>query len=211
MKNTLENLLNDKSLHDELIWLKKKIDSINSHLQNLKHTPDEIKTSDKKISGNFDHSRFVDIQLFLDYKSHMAAEIKAINDRIDELQRLLDDLVNAIDRKLSIDEFKKFEDLIYLKIEELKNACNKKFADKNETAKNLKYLDSQIKNILEIYIKNKEKGDNWLLAKKPIGGHSCASCEAYIGDLHENNQPIHWNKYPMRDPSDKLYRVILIV
>ena len=71
----------------------------------------------------------------------------------------------------------------------------------------MKYLDSQIKQILEIYVKNKEKGDNWLLAKKPFGGHSCASCETYLGELQDNSQPIHWNKYPMRDPNDKLYRV----
>lgn len=28
--------------------------------------------------------------------------------------------------------------------EELRIACNKKFADKNETAKNIKYLDTQV-------------------------------------------------------------------
>lgn len=208
LKQALNNLLNDKSLHDEVVYLKKKIESINSHLQNFKSSSDETtKNSEKKIQQNMDFSRYVELQLFLDHKSHVTSEIKALNDRIDELQRLLNDLVNALNDKLSINDFKQFEDLIYLKIEELKNACNKKFADKNETAKNLKYLDSQIKNILEIYIKNKEKGDNWLLAKKPFGGHSCASCEAYIGDLQDHSQPIHWNKYPMRDPSDKLYRV----
>ena len=56
-----------------------------------------------------------------------------------------------------------------------------------------------------------EKGDNWLLAKKPLGGNSCASCEAYIGDLHDNTQYVPWNKYPMRDPNDKLHRVIILV
>lgn len=207
LKQNLGNLLNDKSLHDEIVWLKKKIDSINSHLQSIKNSSDDTKTSEKRFSGNMDFSRYVEMQVFLEHKSYISADIKALNDRIDELQRLLNDLINALDKKLNITDFKRFEDLIYMKIEELKNACNKKFADKNETAKNLKYLDSQIKNILEIYIKNKDKGDNWLLAKKPFGGNSCASCEAYIGDLHENNQPIHWNKYPMRDPSDKLYRV----
>lgn len=208
LKQNLNNLLNDKSLHDEIIWLKKKIDAINSHLHSFKNSSDDMKSSEKKISSNMDLSRYMEMQLFLDFKSHLAGEIKAINDRIDELFRLLKDLETRLDEKLNISDFRKFEDLIYMKIEELKNACNKKFADKNETAKNLKYLDNQIKNILEIYIKNKDKGDNWLLAKKPFGGHSCASCEAYIGELHDNSQPIHWNKYPMRDPSDKLYRVI---
>ena len=53
-----------------------------------------------------------------------------------------------------------------------------------------------------------DKGENWLLAKKPIDGFACASCEAYIGELHDNNQYIPWNKYPIRDLNEKLYRVI---
>lgn len=56
-----------------------------------------------------------------------------------------------------------------------------------------------------------EKGENWLLAKKPIGGYKCASCESYIGDLTENMQQVNWNKYPVRDPTEKSYRVILII
>lgn len=52
-----------------------------------------------------------------------------------------------------------------------------------------------------------EKGENWLLAKKPINGMSCASCEAYIGDLHNTTQYLAWNKYPNRDMSDTKYRV----
>ena len=52
-----------------------------------------------------------------------------------------------------------------------------------------------------------EKGDNWLLASKPIGGYKCASCESYLGDLNENNQHLPWNKIPNRDPSERLYRV----
>ncbi len=52
-----------------------------------------------------------------------------------------------------------------------------------------------------------EKGDNWLLAKKPIGGFSCASCESYIGDIQENNQFLPWNKYPSRDANERVYRV----
>jgi hypothetical protein len=65
----------------------------------------------------------------------------------------------------------------------------------------------QIKHIIEFYIKKGDKSENWLLAKKPLGGHLCASCEAYIGDLHDNTQYLAWNKYPMRDPNEKFYRV----
>jgi len=55
-----------------------------------------------------------------------------------------------------------------------------------------------------------EKGDNWLLAKKPLdNGMSCASCEAYIGDLQNTNTHLYWNKYPTREMNEK-YRVIII-
>jgi len=94
-----------------------------------------------------------------------------------------------------------------MKIEDLKGQCVKKFADKNETNKNLKYLDAQLKQIYEVYLKKSEKSESWLLAKKPVGGFACASCENYIGDLHDSNTYVPWNKYPMRDPNDKLYRI----
>ena len=73
-------------------------------------------------------------------------------------------------------------------------------------------LNYQVKHIIEVYIKKLEKGDNWLLAKKPLGGYSCASCENYIGELHDKSESfVPWNKYPMRDANDKAYRVTLMI
>ena len=101
---------------------------------------------------------------------------------------------------------KNFEILINNKIEELKLMTGKKFADKIDTQKTFKYLDSQIKYLSDAYIKKSDRNDNWLIAKKPIGGHACASCEAYIGDLKEKGDFVAWNKYPQRE-KDKNYRV----
>jgi hypothetical protein len=101
---------------------------------------------------------------------------------------------------------KNLEEILLSKVEELKINSHRKFAEKNDTQKNIKYLDTQIKYIIDVYIKKMEKGDNWLLAKKPINGYNCASCEAYIGDLHDNNQYVPWNKYPNRE-NEKGYRV----
>ena len=58
-----------------------------------------------------------------------------------------------------------------------------------------------------------EKGDNWLLAKKPLdNGMACASCEAYIGDLHNDpNKFLAWNKYPLRESNENKYRVNKII
>jgi hypothetical protein len=77
--------------------------------------------------------------------------------------------------------------------------------------KNIKYLDTQLKHIIDSYIKKMEKGDNWLIAKKPANCYASASCESYIGDINEKgNDHVAWNKYPIRDPNEKAYRVNLI-
>ena len=91
-------------------------------------------------------------------------------------------------------------------MDEIKVITVKKFADKTEVSKNIRYLDTQIKHIMEMFSKKNDKGDNWLIAKKPINGYTCASCEQYLGDLHDNNQFVPWNKIP--NQNEKLYRVV---
>ena len=74
--------------------------------------------------------------------------------------------------------------------------------------KNVKYLQTEIKHFVEMSGKKfGDKSDNWLLAKKPVGSFTCASCENYIGDLQDNSQFVPWNKVPQRDPSERLYRI----
>ena len=74
--------------------------------------------------------------------------------------------------------------------------------------KNLKYLEYQTKNLIE---KNKkvEKADNWLLAKKAINPHLCASCDAYLGDLKPvtNSNFVGWNRFPLNESGRKIFRV----
>ena len=60
-------------------------------------------------------------------------------------------------------------------------------ADKNETKKALKLLEKQIKNLYDLIMANKGKGDNEedaMFARKPLGGWSCASCEKGLTNLH---------------------------
>jgi len=175
--------------------LKSQDDSKNNSAQNIKQVNENLK--------------FLEIQTFLEFKNFLIPEINSTNKRLDELGRLADDILTTMDVKPNLKDLKNLEEGIRIKIEELKSSSTKKFADKQETNNKYKYLDAQIKSLLEAQ-KSKEKGDNWLLAKKPVNGYSCASCEAYIGDLHDTTQPVHWNKYPNRDftnDPNKLYRV----
>lgn len=193
-------------MYDDILSLKKRIESLASAVYNMKANDDGPNVTPQKMLP-YDTSKFVDYSTFNEFKANMMREFDNVHLNISELRKLIDEIFLILKTKISDKEMKNLEDFLFIKLEEFKSACNKKFADKNETARNLKYLEQQIKNILETYLKKMEKGDNWLLAKKPIGGNSCASCEAYIGDLHDNSQYIPWNKYPMRDPNDKLYRI----
>jgi len=98
-------------------------------------------------------------------------------------------------------------DIIDAKLEENKIVFTKKFALKNEMVKNYKYLETEIKHFVDLYTKKfGDKSDNWLLAKKPVGNYTCASCENFIGDLNDKNQFVPWNKVPARDQSNRQKR-----
>ena len=90
-------------------------------------------------------------------------------------------------------------------IDELKLSLNKKYAEKTETTKTIKFLETQIKSIQESFQKKMDGADNWLLAKKPLNNYVCASCESIIkGELGKKSEFVAWNKYPNRE--EKSYR-----
>ena len=133
-------------------------------------------------------------------------EFNNVNENFNHLRKLIDNILDSLNNKSSFKDIKALEDDFNAKLEDLTLTNEKKYAERLETIKNIKFLDQQIKQIIEFYIKKSEKDTNWLIAKKPLNGNLCASCEAYIGDLKDNTNYIPWNKYPNRDV-EKLYRL----
>lgn len=213
LKNDLEKVKNDLSIvidethknSDDIYDIYKKIEEIMGLIHGLKNALSAI--SSIKGGDQIDFSKFVSITVFDGFKSETEKSIKDILDELDRLRRLINDILDQLKHKIGEKELKELEDYLMKKIEELAVACNKKFADKNETARNFRYLEEQIKHILSLLMKKDDKGDNWMFAKRPLMDFTCASCEAYIGELKDNGQYIPWNKYPMRDPNNKLYRL----
>ena len=93
-------------------------------------------------------------------------------------------------------------------MENLKQLISEKFVDKTTLNKNTKKIEMQTKQLIEEN-KKSEKMESWILAKRPVGGHLCASCEAYLGDLNKssNTKYIAWNKYPQKEPSEKVFKI----
>lgn len=96
---------------------------------------------------------------------------------------------------------------------EMVKALAKQFADKNDTKKALKLLERQLKNLYDLFMSRNgghhENEDDAMFTKKPLGGMSCASCEKDIINLQGRKVNfLPWNKFPLKDPSERIARVI---
>jgi signal transduction histidine kinase len=205
LKDTLQ-VLEDKRMPDEIAQLKRKLESLATAVLSMNHMEGE--TTNTK-SNNIDLSKYLEISLFSEFQKSYNRELDGIKRTSEDIRRNIDEILNILRTKAGEKDLKNLEDILLAKMEELKINSARKFADKTDTQKNVKYLDTQIKYIIDVYIKKMEKGDNWLLAKKPVNGYNCASCESYIGDLHDNTQYVAWNKYPARE-NEKGYRVDIV-
>ena len=211
LKDQFEDFITNTADHDDLQNVKRKLELINSKVHECETVQEELLT---KINQNtimkaqsVASDKYLLIQKFEDFKTQIIKEFTSINDNFTHLRRLVDNILEALKNKPSYRDIKALEEEILIKLEEFKVAVAKKFAERIETSKNFKYLDQQIKYILQVYTNKENKADSWLLAKRSLNSNLCASCEAYIGDLKDNNEYQPWNKYPMRDPNDKLYKL----
>ena len=210
LKDQMETLIDDQTDHEDIQNLKRRLEALSNkviEIRNKEQVTGDPNGSNSNKPSQIDSSKYIDYATFNTFKAQVIKEFENVNENLLTHRRLVDELFNLMKAKTSFKDLKTLEDDLMAKLEELKIACSKKFADKIETNKNMKYLDQQLKHIIDVYIKRMEKGDSWLIAKKPLNGHLCASCENYIGDLKENSAYVPWNKYPMRDPNDKLYRI----
>jgi hypothetical protein len=165
-------------------------------------------------NSKHDKSRSIELKGGTAEVSFFNEALKGINIQLtclqkdcDEFRRHFTDILPLMGKLASIKDLKNLEDVLKTMLDEYKLMASKRFADKIETQKSLKLLDTQIKHLIADYLKKNDKGDNWLLAAKPVGGYKCASCESYLGELNNKWEYLPWNKYPTRDFVDKSYRM----
>ena len=208
-----ETKADKKELKEKYDEHQMQIDAINKRLDGLfaQMLSRKNEGSDQPVI-DIDFSLYLPKSEFDKYKRDTTLEFKKIWDEIKNIKDLINKISSLLNNKANLSDLEDLKNLILAKLEELALACNKKFADRNETANNLKYLEDQIRKLFELLSSSKKdtfnEADNWLLAKKPISGYSCAACESVIGNLRDDaNKFIPWNKLPLRDPGDKLYRM----
>ena len=208
LKNIIRDFISDKTDHDNLVTLSKRFEIVSAITYKNQEMQEEFLKEKKKLQ-NFDPKKFVELDPFEEFKNNIYKLVTSFQKDFQDIKSELFEINNKnMGTKASIRDLKSLEDNVFVKIDELYNIIKEKYAEKNLISKNNKIMEIKIKHLLDEYRKN-ERSDAWLLSKKPIG-HLCASCEAYLGDLKDNStntKYIPWNKYPTKDPIDKLYRV----
>lgn len=193
---------NDRRYHD-IFTINKRLETFNNMLlllqsENSKHD----KSRSIEIKGGT-----AEVSFFNEALKGINIQLTCLQKDCDEFRRHFTDILPLMGKLASIKDLKNLEDVLKTMLDEYKLMASKRFADKIETQKSLKLLDTQIKHLIADYLKKNDKGDNWLLAAKPVGGYKCASCESYLGELNNKWEYLPWNKYPTRDFVDKSYRM----
>ena len=160
---------------------------------------------------------FVTNEDFNEYKKNTEDEFGKIWEEIEKLKRTTEMIFDHLKDKGSLKDLDDMKNYLLIKVEELFMGLSKKFVEKTENALAFKNLEEQFKKIIVLLAtKAEHENDNWLIAKKPINGFSCAACESFIGELKEeqNNKYIAWNKMPIRErekeqekEKEKIYRL----
>jgi len=212
--NMLEDELKEQSLKldtNHQAWDKNKSD-INNLVKKLEFLNTEYaRLSLQKVSVvaekpeiNFDFKSYLEKVEYNENKKDVNNKFEKVRLAIENLGRNLENIVNTLSHTVNEKELISYQGVVKNTLDELKLFINKRYADKIETNKSLKYLETQIKSFLEG--KKGDGSDNWLLAKKPLNNYLCASCESVIrGELDKRSEYIAWNKYPSRE--EKTYRM----
>ena len=211
LKESIDDLITNQIDRDDFMNYKSKVKSLLHRLNELDNNLADILSRknmfEEKNKKNNGPNKFLEIKKFEEFRTSIIKEFTNVNDNFNLLRGLTDRLSDELNTKPSFNDMKALEEDFDAKLEDLKLTLSKKFADRVESNKNFKFLDQQLKNIVQIYIKKNEKeSSNWLIAKKPLNSNLCASCDSYIGDLKENSNFVPWNKYPNRE-GEKLYRL----
>ena len=187
----------EKKLVEDVSLLTKNVESFAAQLHKLTLNTNKNQKEEKSV---IDFTKFIDINTFEENKKEVNRKFDKIRISFEDILRNIEEILNKLSHTPTDKDFSQYQGIIKGMLDELKINCNKKYCDKYETNKSIKYLETQIKHIEDQYTKKAEGQDNWLLAKKPLSNYLCASCEGVIrGELDKRCDYIPWNKYPNRE------------
>ena len=205
----------DSASPDIVIQITNKIEKLEIKLGNLENELNSMRRDKNKTvsmpsqpvsSGpSIDPSKIDSLEHKI---NQLDSDFKKFNNEIVKEIKNHQDQING---KVDYSQLEELKEFLLGKIDELMRGF-KQFADKNETKKALKNLEKQLKNLYDL-VMSKAQGsgideDDAMFSKKHLWGFSCASCEKNLINLC-SKPPDHysWNKFPLRDPAERIARV----
>jgi len=187
----------EKKSLEENSFLSKKLETFANQVNRLSM---QVIKNPKEEKPVIDITKFIEIGVFEENKKDINRKFDKIRISFEDILRHIDDILDKLSHTPSDKDFAQYQDIIKNMLDEYKINNNKKYADKYDTLKSFKFLETQIKSMHESYNRKLDGQDNWLLAKKPLNNYLCASCEGIIrGELDKRCDYIPWNKYPNRE------------
>ena len=181
-------------INDKYSKLFKYLETIRGQVLSLIEQED-AQNKRSKDDYNMDLSSLLTREEFFDNREKMNKKIDKILSQESDNYRMIQEIFKKLSNFVTETELQNLEQYFLNLLNETKLKISKNYVEKSELQKNIKFLDIRIKQLEETTSKENE---NWLLAKKPMNGFLCASCEAYIGDLKNNEEIATWNKFTNR-------------
>ena len=208
-ENDISDMKNDKTNKNNIMILSTRVDNLNEDLIKLSDEVMHFDTDRRKLE-EINPSDYFFRSEFEEFNESNKKNIENLKKYTTEVKSMLDDIkINYAKSRVTLKDLKSLEDKLINKMMEFAEEINDKFAEKKFVLRNNRFLKVEINQKLDNYknIEQRPEGTGWLLTKKPIGGHLCASCESYIGDLKEKEEYVPWNKIPSKGENDKLSKI----
>lgn len=194
-------------LAERMAQVENKLNNLSNKHENLEK---RVALLSRNTGGNNGGASDLDLQRLDDLEKNFNDHVNDYQKFKDEVIRMLTELQNQLNNKVDHDKMSDLERLLMEKLQETNEHMLNRMADKKDTKKNLKNLEHQLRNIVDAFMQrsNNPNEDDAMFSKKPLGGNSCASCEKNLINL--NGKPpefYNWNRFPPRDPSERMARV----
>ena len=200
-----------RKIKDDLRNMGKKYEQI---MQNIYRLTKPEQSNDKLINKLINErlENYVQLNTFNDFCKDINKDNERIRRELDAFKQNVYDLQDEVKDKATEKELKSLEEYLITLLDENKTLSSKLYANRIDTNKNFKTLEINIKHILEEFnTKMNKENDSWILAKRPVNGYTCASCEAYLGDLKDrtsenwtNHNPLSLKDYEKFDKTNKI-------
>ena len=212
LKQTLTDLIEKNKLLSTALLTKEK-SPVNQGQKNSDSTL--FASINRRLSSFEEILRNLKIPYGMDL-THLWDEVKRMWEALRSMMSSLDEykkqesskileIRQILDAKCDADAFKLLDAKIKKLGHELTDRCTAQFAEKIDMRRGFKYLEALIKS--HEFNDGKAEGDDAMLARKPLGGWSCASCEKKIDSL-TGKIALHtpWSKLPLRDSTERILK-----